>query len=249
MLLALVTAMQAIGTIFTLPSIATDLGSTPDRARLTLSLYLGGFACGQILFGALSDRHGRRPVLPGGMLLFTLADVGCALATDFRMPFAMRALQGFAGGAGMILGRAIVRDLFERERAQLAMSVLVGVMTMVPMLSPFLGGLVMEITAWRGLFVILALLSALLTAFTWLLIEVSISSRVDHFLPRVHAGGGALLAGAQCGTALTHTRQSRAFTSSRLQDGTRNGPAWGSKRGCFPSRRRELVDSAAWPLH
>lgn len=58
----------------------------------------------------------------------------------------MRALQGFAGGAGMILGRAIVRDLFERERAQLAMSVLVGVMTMVPMLSPFLGGLVMEIT-------------------------------------------------------------------------------------------------------
>lgn len=70
-LLALVTAMQAIGTIFTLPSIATDFGSTPDRAKLTLSLYLGGFACGQILFGALSDRHGRRPVL-----LFTLAGVG-----------------------------------------------------------------------------------------------------------------------------------------------------------------------------
>jgi DHA1 family bicyclomycin/chloramphenicol resistance-like MFS transporter len=179
-LLAMVTAMQAIGTTFTipaLPAIATDFGSTPDRAQLTLSLYLGGLAGGQILFGALSDRYGRRPVLLGGMILFTLAGVGCSLATDIGMLIVMRALQGFAGGASMILGRAIVRDLFERERALKAMSVLVGVMTMVPMVSPFLGGLVMEITSWRGLFGILTLVSAVLTVATWLLIAESIRNR------------------------------------------------------------------------
>jgi DHA1 family bicyclomycin/chloramphenicol resistance-like MFS transporter len=176
-LLALATAMQAIGTTFTVPALpvlAQAFATTPDIVQLTLSGYLGGLASGQILFGALSDRFGRRPVLLFGLGLFTLAGAVCALAGSVQMLVAARAVQGFAGGAGMILGRAIIRDVFEREQALKAMSVMVGVMTMLPMISPLLGGLVLEFAAWRWVFGVLSLISGTLTIAVWLLIGESL---------------------------------------------------------------------------
>ena len=176
-LLALTTAMQAIGTTFTvpaLPAMAKAFATTPDIAQLTLSAYLAGLATGQILLGALSDRFGRRPVLLLGMSLFTVAGLGCTLAGDIRLLIALRVLQGFAGGAGMILGRAIVRDTFEREHALKAMSLMVGVMTMMPMVSPFLGGIVLNFADWRWIFALLTLISGALTLLAWLLIGESL---------------------------------------------------------------------------
>lgn len=179
-LLALSTALQAVGTTITLPAlpaIAAAFGATPDRAQVTLSAYLGGLALGMIPFGALTDRFGRRPVLLFGMMLFTLAGVACTFAPSIDVLIAARAAQGFAGGAAMIIGRAIVRDLFDRERGLKAMSVMVGVMTMIPMISPFVGGIIMGYLDWRALFGILALLSATLTLVVWLFIPESIRQR------------------------------------------------------------------------
>ena len=175
--LALATALQAIGTSLTLPAlpaIAADFGSSPDAAQLTLSGYLAGLAAGLILLGALSDRFGRRPVLLSGMLLFTAAGIGCTLAQDIGLLIAMRVVQGFAGGAGMIIGRAIVRDVFAREQALQAMSVMVGVMTMMPMVSPFIGGLLLKFVSWRWVFGALALVAAVLTVLTWRLLGESL---------------------------------------------------------------------------
>ena len=179
-LLAFSTALQAVGTTITLPAlpaIAAAFGATPDRAQVTLSAYLGGLALGMIPFGALTDRFGRRPVLLFGMTLFTLAGVGCTFAPSIDVLIAARAAQGFAGGAAMIIGRAIIRDLFDRERGLKAMSVMVGVMTMIPMISPFVGGIIMRYLDWRPLFGILALLSATLTLVVWLFIPESIRHR------------------------------------------------------------------------
>lgn len=179
-LLALVTAMQAIGTTFTipaLPAIAQGFGSSTDLAQLTISAYLAGLSCGQILFGALSDRYGRRPVLLFGMALFVVTGVACTFAGDITLLIGARALQGFGGGAGMILGRAIVRDIYDRDQALRAMSVMVGIMTMAPMLSPFLGGVLLHWMSWRGIFGVLTLISAVLTVLAWFLIGESLKQR------------------------------------------------------------------------
>jgi DHA1 family bicyclomycin/chloramphenicol resistance-like MFS transporter len=108
------------------------------------------------------------------MLLFVAAGIGCTFAGDIRLLIAARALQGFGGGAGMILGRAIVRDVYSRDRALKAMSVMVGVMTMVPMISPFLGGMLLHWVSWRGIFGVLTVISAVLTLLTWRLIGESL---------------------------------------------------------------------------
>jgi DHA1 family bicyclomycin/chloramphenicol resistance-like MFS transporter len=179
-LLAFATALQAVGTTITLPAlpaIAAAFGATPDRAQVTLSAYLGGLALGVIPFGALTDRFGRRPILLFGMGLFTLAGIACTFAPDIDVLIAARAAQGFAGGAAMIIGRAIIRDLFDRERGLKVMSVMVGVMTMIPMISPFAGGVIMRYLDWRPLFGILALLSAALTLVVWMFIPESIRQR------------------------------------------------------------------------
>ena len=179
-LLAFATALQAVGTTITLPAlpaIAAAFGTTPDRAQLTLSGYLAGIACGFILFGALTDRFGRRPVLLAGMLIFTLAGLACTVAPGIEVLIAARVAQGFAGGAAMIIGRAIVRDLFDRERGLKAMSVMVGVMTMVPMIAPFVGGIIMRFLDWRPLFAFLTLISAVLTLAVWRFIPESIRQR------------------------------------------------------------------------
>jgi DHA1 family bicyclomycin/chloramphenicol resistance-like MFS transporter len=187
-LLALVTAMQAIGTTFTipaLPAIAQAFGSTTDLAQLTISGYLAGLACGQILFGALSDRYGRRPVLLGGMILFVITGIACTFAGDIRVLVGARVLQGFGGGAGMILGRAIVRDIYERDQALRVMSVMIGIMTMTPMVSPFLGGMLLHWMSWRGIFGTLTVISAVLTVLAWIHIGESLKKPdLDAMNPR-----------------------------------------------------------------
>jgi len=166
----MVTAIQAMCTTITLPAlpaIADDFHTTPDVAQLTISCSLIGVSCGQILSGALSDRFGRRPILLGGIALSVAAGAGCTFAPSIGSLIALRALQGFGGAAGMILGRAIVRDLFERERALKAMSGIAGIISIVPMAGPPIAGLLLHWWSWRVIYGMLTLISLTLGVMAW----------------------------------------------------------------------------------
>jgi DHA1 family bicyclomycin/chloramphenicol resistance-like MFS transporter len=102
--------------------IARTLGATPLQMQQTLSAYLFGFAAMNLFHGAIADSFGRRPVVLGGLALFTLASIGCALAPTIGTLIAFRALQGMSAGAGMIVSRAIIRDMFPPADAQRVMS-------------------------------------------------------------------------------------------------------------------------------
>jgi len=165
-LIGFVTAVQAMSTTLTLPAlpaIAQEFGVAPDIAQFTLSGFLLGVACGQILSGALSDRFGRRPVLLTGLVLSVATGVGCTFATSMDLLIAMRVLQGFGCAAGMILGRAIVRDAFPRDKALKAMSGIAVTVGIVPMLGPPLTGMLLELMSWRAVFALLTLITAVIT--------------------------------------------------------------------------------------
>lgn len=164
-LIGFVTAIQAMSTTLTLPALPTlarEFGVAADVAQLTLSGFMIGVACGQILSGALSDRYGRRPVLLSGLALSVVTGAACTVADSMDLLIAMRVLQGFGCAAGMILGRAIVRDAFTRERALKAMSVVAVTVGVVPMLGPPLTGVLLEFISWRAVFGLLTLITLVL---------------------------------------------------------------------------------------
>ncbi len=166
-LIGFVTAIQAMSTTLTLPALPTlarEFGVAADVAQLTLSGFMIGVACGQILSGALSDRFGRRPVLLVGLALSVVTGAGCTFANSMDLLIAMRVLQGFGCAAGMILGRAIVRDAFTRERALKAMSVVAVTVGVVPMLGPPITGVLLEFISWRAVFGLLTLITLVLLA-------------------------------------------------------------------------------------
>jgi DHA1 family bicyclomycin/chloramphenicol resistance-like MFS transporter len=158
-LLTALVAFQAISTdlyLPSLPAIVRDLATDVGTVQLTLSLFLLGFGAGQLAWGPLSDRFGRRPVLLVGLGLYTLAGLACALAADVRSLVAFRILQGVAASAGPVLGRAIVRDLWGPADAARVLSYLAGAMAIAPMIGPILGGWLTALFGWRANFVALA---------------------------------------------------------------------------------------------
>ena len=170
-LMGFISATQAMSTTLTLPALpamAEAFATTPEMVQFTLSGFLVGVACGQILLGALSDRIGRRPVLLGGLLLTVVTGIGCTFAGSIEFLIAMRVLQGFGAAAGMILGRAIVRDAFHRDSALKAMATITVILGITPMLGPPLTGLLLELISWRAVFGTLTLLTAVITLMTWL---------------------------------------------------------------------------------
>jgi DHA1 family bicyclomycin/chloramphenicol resistance-like MFS transporter len=141
---------------------AVDLQATPAQMQQTLSAYLGGFALMNLFHGALSDSLGRRTVVVAAMWVFALASLGCALAPDFPALLAGRVLQGMSAGAGMVISRAVIRDLFAPEEAQRVMSQVTLFFGVAPAVAPLIGGLLVTHSHWRGIFVFLALLGAVL---------------------------------------------------------------------------------------
>ena len=147
--------------------IAASIGATPGEMQQTLSSYLLGFALMNLFHGALSDSFGRRPVIVAGIGVFVLASVGCALAGTISLLVAFRALQGLSAGAGMVVSRAIIRDLFAPADAQRAMSQVTLYFAVAPALAPLLGGWVFAGLGWHAIFWMLALLGALLGFVIW----------------------------------------------------------------------------------
>jgi DHA1 family bicyclomycin/chloramphenicol resistance-like MFS transporter len=139
-----------------LPSIAADLGSDAEHVQRTLSVYMVGFAFSQLVYGPLSDRFGRRPVLLAGVGVYIAASVACALAATVNELILFRFLQAVGASCGPVLGRAVVRDYFTREEAARVMSWVISVMALAPILAPMFGGLIATWADWRLNFWVLA---------------------------------------------------------------------------------------------
>jgi DHA1 family bicyclomycin/chloramphenicol resistance-like MFS transporter len=147
--------------------IAASLAATPLQMQQTLSGYLFGFALMNLFHGALADSFGRRPVVLWGVGLFTLASVGCALSQSIGSLVFFRTLQGLASGAGMVVSRAIIRDMFPPAEAQRVMSQVTIYFGVAPAIAPLIGGWLFVHADWHSIFWFLALVGTLLWAGTW----------------------------------------------------------------------------------
>lgn len=175
--------------------IAQSLQATPVQMQQTLSAYLFGFALVNLFHGALSDSLGRRPVVLVGVGLFTLASVGCALSQSIGQLIVFRALQGMSAGAGMVVSRAVIRDMFPPADAQRVMSQVTIYFGVAPAVAPLIGGWLFVGLGWHSVFWLLALLSAALWLTCWRVLPESL-----HLSQRQPLNLGALMRGyAQLG--------------------------------------------------
>jgi MFS transporter, DHA1 family, multidrug resistance protein len=149
-----------------LPVLAVVFDAPPGAVQLVLTLFLAGIASGQLVYGPVSDRYGRRPVLIAGLALFLFGTVLCGFAWSLPMLIIGRTLQALGGCAGMVLGRAIVRDVYERERAASALATIMMVTSLAPSLSPAIGAYLAEWGGWRTNFVLLGILGAAILILT-----------------------------------------------------------------------------------
>jgi DHA1 family bicyclomycin/chloramphenicol resistance-like MFS transporter len=147
--------------------IARSLDATPLQMQQTLSSYLFGFALMNLFHGALADSFGRRPVVLWGVGLFTLASVGCALSQSIGWLVFFRTLQGLASGAGMVVSRAIIRDMFPPADAQRVMSQVTIYFGVAPAIAPIVGGWLFVHADWHVIFWFLAVVGALLWSGAW----------------------------------------------------------------------------------
>jgi len=164
-----------------LPLLASTFGRDISVAQMTVSLYMVGIACSQIIMGPLSDRFGRRPVLLAGLGLMVLASAACIFAETLPQLIAARFLQALGGATGMVVSRAIIRDLYSRERIGSMISLVIAVMMIAQMLSPLTGGLLETAFGWRSIFYVITAAS--------LIIAVAIALTLPE-TRRVRAGGG-----------------------------------------------------------
>ncbi len=145
--------------------------------QLTISAYLIGFAVGQIVYGPVSDRHGRKPVLLATIALYCAASLACALATSIHMLIAARALQALGGSGGIVLARAMVRDLYSGNRAGRELSVIGAVMALAPVLAPIAGGALQTGFGWRSVFFVLTAAGFAGAGIVWWLLPETLSQR------------------------------------------------------------------------
>ncbi|GAB4464301.1 MAG: multidrug effflux MFS transporter [Burkholderiaceae bacterium] len=147
--------------------IRADLAATPVQMQQTLSAYLFGFAAMNLFHGAMADSFGRRPVILTGVAAFTLASVGCALAQTIGQLVFFRAVQGLATGAGIVVSRAVIRDMFPPAQAQRVMSQVTIFFGVAPAIAPLVGGVLFEYVGWRAVFWFLAFVGLALWVANW----------------------------------------------------------------------------------
>ena len=182
-LTALLAGLSAVGPLTTdmylpsLPDIARLLGASSAQVQLTISAYLIGFAAGQIIYGPVSDRHGRKPVLIGAIALYCAASLACALSTSIEMLIVARAFQALGGSGGIVLTRAIVRDIYSGAHAGRELSVIGSVMALAPVLAPILGGLIQTAFGWRMTFLALVGAGFAGAAVVWALLPETLNTR------------------------------------------------------------------------
>jgi DHA1 family bicyclomycin/chloramphenicol resistance-like MFS transporter len=182
-LTALLAALTAVGPLSTdmylpsLPDIARDLGASTPLVQFTLSAYLIGFACGQIVYGPISDRHGRKPVLLAAVALFTFGTLVCMVSTSIEMLIVARTLQALGGSGAVVVTRAIVRDLYSGARAGRELSLIGSVMALAPVVAPIGGGVLQTAFGWRSIFIVLAVAGAAAFVVVWRSLPETLAKR------------------------------------------------------------------------
>jgi DHA1 family bicyclomycin/chloramphenicol resistance-like MFS transporter len=167
-----------------LPDLTRDLDARASEGQLTLTACLAGLALGQLAFGPLSDRLGRRRPLLVGLAGYCVASLACAAAPSVYALTALRLVQGLAGAAGLVISRAVVRDLRTGAAAARLFSALMLVTGVAPIVAPVIGAQLLHVTSWRGLFVVLALVGGA--------VLVASAVGLEETLPRERRGGGGL---------------------------------------------------------
>jgi DHA1 family bicyclomycin/chloramphenicol resistance-like MFS transporter len=160
-ILAGLVAVMAVSTDLYLPGIpglVEDLGASDSQGQLTLSVFLIGFAFGQMVYGSISDQIGRKPALFIGLFIYSLGSLACTLALDINTLIAARFVQGLGGAAGPVVARAIVADSYDRLNAARMMAGIAGAMAVVPAVAPVLGSWLLYFFDWRAHFVTLLIL-------------------------------------------------------------------------------------------
>ncbi|MFJ8884301.1 Bcr/CflA family multidrug efflux MFS transporter [Streptomyces sp. NPDC102402] len=150
-----------------LPEVTDALHAPAATVQLTLTACLTGMALGQLVVGPMSDRWGRRTPLLLGMIVYVLATAICAVAPTAELLIGFRLLQGLAGAAGIVISRAVVRDLYDGDEMARFFSTLMLISGVAPVIAPVIGGQVLQFTDWRGIFVVLTLVGVLLTLVVW----------------------------------------------------------------------------------
>jgi DHA1 family bicyclomycin/chloramphenicol resistance-like MFS transporter len=156
-----------------LPSIQVALGTSASRVQLTLAAFMAGLGIGQLVYGPLSDRFGRRRPLLAGIVLYILASAACAFAPSIHWLIALRFLQALGGASGAVIARAIVRDLYTGRDVARVLSLLMLIMGAAPILAPLLGGQLLGLAGWRSIFGVLALLGVLALVLAWVAIPAT----------------------------------------------------------------------------
>jgi MFS transporter, DHA1 family, multidrug resistance protein len=143
-----------------LPDIGRALHAPTLHVQLTISSYLFGFAVGQIFYGPISDRIGRKPVLLAALVLYGVASIGCAAAQSIHGLIAMRFLQALGGAGAIVLARAVVRDIYSGARASRELSVMGAITAFAPIVAPTIGGVLQVLFGWRAIFLMLVIFAA-----------------------------------------------------------------------------------------
>ncbi|MDT0452048.1 multidrug effflux MFS transporter [Streptomyces hesseae] len=191
-----------------LPEVTSAMSSPAATIQLTLTACLMGMALGQLIVGPMSDRWGRRRPLLVGMVVYVLATAACAFAPTVELLIGFRLAQGLAGAAGIVIARAVVRDMYEGVAMARFFSTLMLISGVAPVVAPLIGGQILRLTDWRGVFVVLTVIGVLLTFIVW--------RRLDETLPPARRQDGGL------GQALRTMRgllADRVFTGYMLSGG------------------------------
>jgi DHA1 family bicyclomycin/chloramphenicol resistance-like MFS transporter len=198
--IALLVALGSFGpltmSIYTpvMPSVGNDLGAAADNVQLTLTTYMLGFAVGQLFYGPLSDRYGRRPVLLSGLLFFTATTFACSFASSISDLILLRILQGLGAASGSVLGRALTRDAYTFQEMPLVMSWISLGQNIAPSLAPTIGGFLGEWASWRATFWFVGGFGAMLLVVTLAGLGETNKYRSDRVdLASLLRGSGAML--------------------------------------------------------
>jgi MFS transporter, DHA1 family, multidrug resistance protein len=175
-LLALLIAMTGVGSLSlnilvpAIPSMVAKFATEPANVQLAVSLYLLGLAVAQLIFGPLSDRFGRRPVVLAGLALATVASTAAIFAANIASLITARVVQSLGASTGQTIGRAIIRDLYDRDQAASMIGLVTSVVVLMPMAAPLIGGILDTLFGWESIFVFTTILS--LTVFVWAVIAL-----------------------------------------------------------------------------